>query len=365
MQDISLWDQQLQGVLTIEGPFVSLFLNTEVTSQDSPHDIELRWRALRKQAEDKGAGQASLAALDAQVDGSHKRGQGLVAISGTEEVLLTRNLSRGVRDQVEFGALPHLVPLIEWRQGHPSYVLVMADRVGADIYAVHAYRRRESVSVDGQGGPDLRRSFAEESPGHDQQRAENLWEANAAEVAEEVANIVRSQGAELIAVAGDVRAVGFLREHLPEKMRKSLLEVEGSRAGSYEEVQDDIERTLAAFEARTTDEVLDLFRTGGGQQHLAVQGVEATLDALRKAQVDTLLIAPRGDDDRLGWFAATEPSQAATERELLAGLGMEGLAQGSLEDVLVRSAYASGAKVRVVPAEQSPPEGVGAILRYS
>ncbi len=40
MQDISLWDQQLQGVLTIEGPFVSLFLNTEVTSQDSPHDSE-------------------------------------------------------------------------------------------------------------------------------------------------------------------------------------------------------------------------------------------------------------------------------------------------------------------------------------
>lgn len=364
MQDISLWDQQLQGVLSAEGPFVSLYLNTEVTSEASPHDIELRWRALRRQVEDEGAEQSALAALDAQTDGSHKRGQGLAAIANTEEVLLTRNLSRGVGDQVAFGALPHIVPLIEWRQGHPSYVLVTADRVGADIYVVQAYRRRETVSVDGESGPDIRRSFAEESPGHDQQRAENVWESNAAEVAEEVANIVRAQGIELIAVAGDVRAVGFLREHLPEKMRDSVLEVEGARANSYEDVQADLEQTLAAFEARTTEAVLDLFRSGGGQD-LAVQGLEATLDALRKAQVDTLLIVPRGEDDRVAWFAATEPSQAATDRQLLADLGVEGLAEGPLQDVLVRSAYATGARVRVVPEEQSPSEGVGATLRYS
>ncbi|MBA2274652.1 MAG: hypothetical protein H0W21_12250 [Actinobacteria bacterium] len=364
MQDISLWDQQLQGILAAEGPFVSLYLNTEVTSEASPHDIELRWRALRKQAEDKGAVQSALVALDAQIDGSHKRGQGLVAIANTEEVLLTRNLSRGVRDQIAFGALPHLAPLIEWRQGHPSYVLVLADRVGADIYVAHAYRRGETVSVDGESGPDIRSSSAEESPGHDQQRAENLWESNAAEVAGEVADIVRAQGTELIAVAGDVRAVGFLREHLPEKMRASVLEVEGARANTYEDVQKDLEQTLAAFEARTTEAVIEVFRSGGGQQHLAAEGIGATLDALRKAQVDTLLLAPRGEDDRDAWFAVSEPSQAATDRELLAGLGIEGLAQGPLQDVLVRSAYATGAKVRVVPHEQSPSEGVGAILRY-
>ncbi len=364
MQDISLWDQQLQGILAAEGPFVSLYLNTEVTSEASPHDIELRWRALRKQAEDKGAVQSALVALDAQIDGSHKRGQGLVAIANTEEVLLTRNLSRGVRDQIAFGALPHLAPLIEWRQGHPSYVLVLADRVGADIYVAHAYRRGETVSVDGESGPDIRSSSAEESPGHDQQRAENLWESNAAEVAGEVADIVRAQGTELIAVAGDVRAVGFLREHLPEKMRASVLEVEGARANTYEDVQKDLEQTLAAFEARTTEAVLDLFRSGGGQD-LAVQGLEATLDALRKAQVDTLLIAPRGEDDRVAWFAVTEPSQAATDRRLLADLGVESLAEGPLQDVLVRSAYATGARVRVVPEELSPSEGVGATLRYS
>ncbi|MDQ3783328.1 MAG: hypothetical protein M3360_00280 [Actinomycetota bacterium] len=364
MQDISLWDQQLQGVLTAEGPFVSLYLNTEVTTEASPHDIELRWRALRKQAEDKGAVEAALGALDAQAEGSHKLGQGLVAIANTEEVLLTRNLSRGVRDQVEFGALPHLVPLIEWRQGHPSYVLVLADRVGAEIHVAHAYRRSETISVDGEDGPDIRRSVAEESPGHDQQRAENLWESNAAEVAGEVANIVRAQGIELVAVAGDVRAVGFLREHLPEKMRDSVLEVEGTRANSSEDVQEDLDQTLAAFDARTTEAVLDLFRSGGGKQ-LAAQGVEATLDALRKAQVDTLLLAPGVEDDRVAWFAVAEPSQAAANRELLAGLGVEGLVQGPLQDVLVRSAYATGAKVRVVPEEESPPEGVGAILRYS
>jgi peptide subunit release factor 1 (eRF1) len=363
MQDISLWDQQLQGALAAEGPFVSLYLNTEVTSEASPHDIELRWRALRKQVEDEGAVQSALAGLDAQTDGSHKRGQGLVAIANAEEVLLTRNLSRGVRDQVEFGALPHIVPLIEWRQGHPSYVLVLADRVGAEIYVVQPYRRRETVSVDGESGPDISRSFAEESPGHDQQRAENLWESNAAEVAEEVANIVRAQGIELIAVAGDVRAVGFLREHLPEKMADSVLEVEGARANSFEGVQEDLEKTLAAFEAGTTEAALDRFRSSLGQD-LAVQGMEATLDALRKAQVDTLLIARRGDAEA-AWFAVTEPSQAATDRDLLAGLGVESLAQGPVQDVLVRAGYATGAKVRVVPEEQSPSEGVGAILRYS
>lgn len=364
MQDISLWDQQLQEALVAEGPFVSLYLNTEVTSEAARHDIELRWRALRKDAEDRGAEQSALTALDAQIDGSHKRGRGLVAVANAGNVLLTRNLRSGIRDRVEFGALPHLIPLIEWRQGHPSYVMVLADRVGAEIYIAHSYRRPETVSVDGARGPDISRSFAEESPGHDQQRAENLWESNAADVAEEVVNIVRTQGVELVAVAGDVRAVGFLREHLPDKLRNSLLEVEGARANSYDDVQEELEQTLAALEASTTEEILDRFRSSG-PQNLATEGVEATLDALRKAQVDTLLIAPRGEDDKQVWFTVTDPSQVATDRELLAGLGLEDLAVGPLHDVVVRSAYGTGAKVRVVPDEQAPSEGLGAILRYS
>jgi hypothetical protein len=59
--------------------------------------------------------------------------------------------------------------------------------------------------------------------------------------------------------------------------------------------------------------------------------------------------------------------QIGLTREELTGLGATDPQQGPLLSVLLRAALATGADVQLVPhqSEQSPDQGVGAILRYS
>jgi hypothetical protein len=88
--------------------------------------------------------------------------------------------------------------------------------------------------------------------------------------------------------------------------------------------------------------------------------------ALRKAQVQTLLITTAADQDATLFFGP-EPSQLAMTASELADLGVDAPQAGPAVDVLLRAAVGTGADVEVVPheMEQSPRGGVGAVLRYA
>jgi hypothetical protein len=60
-------------------------------------------------------------------------------------------------------------------------------------------------------------------------------------VADQVASLADKTAARLIVVAGDVRALQLLREHLPERTAELLREVDGSRApgSGLDEIADD------------------------------------------------------------------------------------------------------------------------------
>jgi hypothetical protein len=94
--------------------------------------------------------------------------------------------------------------------------------------------------------------------------------------------------------------------------------------------------------------------------------VQQTLDALRRAQVDVLLLTEDLDASQSAWFGH-EPTSVGTTREELEGVDGENAQEAPLEDVLMRAALGTGAEIRWVTAgiEQSPRQGVGAILRYT
>lgn len=103
-----------------------------------------------------------------------------------------------------------------------------------------------------------------------------------------------------------------------------------------------------------------------GQRDRAVQGIEDTVAALLRAQVDTLLLDPTRTADRTLWFDPAQPAVAATSREDLAGLGVEHPEQDRLDSVLIRSCWATDADLLTLSAVQLDlSAGVGAILRYS
>ena len=356
-------------------PFVTVYLGTEAAVEQAAQQSELRWKTLRRQLEEAGAPPEALAAIDPLVPDAHQRGRTLAVVADATGTRLVRNEPEPpARDAGWVATLPRVGPVIEWAQTAVPHLVVLADRAGADIVA---FTRRAdasgagdapvlSIGEDGGDDPLLRKT----PPGgwsqrRYQNRAENLWEQNAKAVADQVASVVDETGARLVVVAGDVRALQLLREHLPAPTAELLREVDGSRApgSGLDEVADDVVKLAASVAAEDTVEILRQFRQERGQNDLAVQGVSATIGALAAARVDTLLIHDDPDDDRTAWFGP-EPGMVAETATTLSDMGVDQPQDARLVDVAIRAAFATGAAVRIIPSVGSVQDGIGAILRF-
>ena len=365
MNDLS-FIKVLQNISQENGPFVSVYLGTETRDETGVDELRLRWRGLRETVAEQ-ASEKVLGAIDKIVDGSHRQGNGLVAIASGDEILLRRYLRRAIPDCVKFGALPHLLPLFEWGQDNPRHIVLLADRVGAEIYVVHPDREVEEQTVEGDK-PDIgRTSRGGGSQPRFQRGATKAWRDNAKLVGEELGEIAEREDIDIILVAGDVQAVHFLKENMPLHGDYIFQEIDGSRQLQLDDIDEELDKALAGYTAQSIDALLEKFVEERGQKDLAVEGIEGTLDALRMAQVDRLLIRDGGVDGTAN-FARGNASQAALSGGPLAELGIDDVDQADATDVLVGGAIASGAKVSVIPdlsEAHGPAQGVGAILRYT
>ena len=357
------------------GPFVTVYLGTEAAVEQAAQQNEIRWKNLRRRLEQDGAPAEALSAIDALVPDAHRLGRTLAVVAdGTGARVVRHEPDPPARDAGWVAALPRVGPLVEWAQSAVPHLVVLADRAGADIVA---FTRRADgigageapvISVGEETGddPGLRKTH----PGgwsqrRYQRRAENQWEDNAREVADQVAALADETGARLVVVAGDVRALQLLREHLPERTAELLREVDGSRApgSGLDEIADDVVKLAATVVAEDTVEILRQFKQERGQGDLAVEGAKGTIEALAAARVDTLLVHDDPDDDRTAWFGP-EPGMVGQAEETVAGLGATEPQQARLVDVAIRAAFSTGAAVRIVPSAGSVKEGIGAILRF-
>ena len=372
---------EIAAVFDGGAPFVTVYLATEAAVEQATQQSELRWKTLRRELSAAGAPEETLSAIDPLVPDAHQEGRTLAVIGDASGVRLVRHEPEPpARDAGWVAPLPRVGPLLEWAQGAVPHLVVLADRAGADIVA---FSRRAaasgaggaadvvSVGEDTGADPELRKS----NPGgwsqrRYQNRAENLWEHNAKAVADQVASLVDETGARLVVVTGDVRALQFLRDHLPQPVLDILREVEGSRGpgaadAGLDHIADEVVKLVATVAAEDTVEFLRQFKQEKGQHDLAAQGVRATLAALAAARVDTLLIHDDPDDDRTAWFGPEPGMVGETEAAITElGTGAGAPQQARLVDVAIRAAFTSGAAVRVIPSLGSVQDGIGAILRF-
>ncbi len=359
---------EIETLISSPGPFVSVYLNTEGNREQAAKEISLRWRALRTEAEKRGAPKSDLEAIDDVVGNAQREGDGLVAFAAEGRIVHLDHLSTPVDDAIAFGHAPHLVPYLEWRQDNPTHIVALVDRTGAEIHVVSPWRPDWTGEVDGWEWPVTRVSPGGWSQRRLQQRAENLWDENAGQVAERLVAIAAQESAELVVLAGDVRAVGFLRKNLPERFEPVVHELGGTEAYSVDEIAEEVRKAVAAYAAQNTERTLERFREELGQDDLAVEGWDETFAALREAKVDTLLVT-RGPEDGRAVFAASDPRQAAVAEGTLSEMGFAGAVVAALApDVAVRAALAGGSRILVIPslsAEFTPKQGVGALLRFA
>jgi hypothetical protein len=167
-------------------------------------------------------------------------------------------------------------------------------------------------------------------------------------------------------VAGDVREVQLLEEHLPPRVAALIEHAPGGRAddGSDAETEEWVHRWVATAESRTTVALLERFREERGQRDRAVEGPEATLRALTNHQVATLLVHDDWDDARRAFFArGCVPASTDRADPVLDNAGT--IRDGRVVDVAIGAALSTGADIRMVPAHGGPAERIGALLRWT
>ncbi len=360
----------LASAYAAPGPFATAYLDTTSAVEGAAARIAARWRARREELSAAGADDATLDAMGEAAGRDHGDGDGQVLVGCQGRLLLDVRLPAPPRrETTTFGPLPDVLPMIAQLADVVPYVLVVADRAGADITA-YGEHGDPSEERHVQGGTfDIRKV----KPGDwaakkYQQRAENLWQTNAKQVAEQVAGLAAVVRARIIVAAGDVRALGYLRDSLPRPAREILHEVdEGGRAAGASETSlaEHVRRLVAETAVRDTMAVVEEFEQERGQHDRAVEGLANTVAALRRAQVQTVVVGDGLADDAT-LHVGTEPVQLAVDRQELLDLGADSITTAPAATAVLRAAVGTGADLVLVPGGQIVlADGVGAVLRYA
>jgi release factor family 2 len=352
------------------GEFLSVLLTTDPAVENAAHRSEKRWKTLRSDLEHRGIPEEILSAVDPFVPEAHLHGPQLgvvVSTSGARHIEHGGDRTEATEhDEGRWGWAPWLFPILSWRQATVPHLVVLIDRSGADLFAFRREGAALHEEVDPPGEPLKRAKPGGWSQRRYQQRAENSWERGAGDVAKELVRLIERFEPRIVVVAGDVRAVQFLREALPKEMDELVRVVSGERPnpdGSGGIPQDEVDELVAEVVERDTVELLAKFEEELGQGDLAVEGPAAVVEALEKAQVEALLIRDEPNDERTVWIGP-EPVHIGIARDRIEAMGVEDPHEARLLDAAVRAAIGTSARIRLLADGPGPREGVGAILRW-
>ena len=282
-----------------DGPYLSVYLDVSRDTEEAARAIDARWRAAADRLLDRGAPQQLLAEVaDRMLALTGVAGSaGRMVVAAREQILVDEVVPCpehvGV---VDWGPLPDVTGWLADIESARSVLLVLADRAGADLELYDAWPGRpvERRTVQGETLHLTKVPAGDWAHKEYQRRTEEVWRGNAREVAAEVDRQVRS-GAQLVAVAGDVRARTEIEHAVGEATRAHLVELEhGSRApGSSRE---SLEKALrGAVRETIIQEKLAVIRElqeHAGRGDRVALGVSDVLDKLVLGQVDRLLVTP-------------------------------------------------------------------------
>lgn len=347
------------------GPFASVYVQLEPHEADADHRLDVRWRQLRDELAESGAPTDVLRSLDSALAAHEQRDGGsiaLIATAGEEPMVETLGPTLH-RSAAAWAPLPVLQPIMAARQRAVPHVLVLVDRTGADIIGVAGDREVGRTEVQGDSSPIEKNAPGGWSQPRYQRRAETSWEENAAQVADEVAEVVQQVEPRFVAVGGDVRMLGLLRDALRPEIAELVREIGGTRHpdGSTDAAAIDLTRLVDTAAAEITVAVLRETRAQIAAQGNAVRGADEVIPALAAGQVAALSIHEDPDDTRTAWFGP-EPMQVGLSRSDLEAMGVQDAFEGRVLDVAVRAALGSSAAIHVVPETTGD---ISALLRWT
>ncbi len=356
----------LKGLLEPLRATVTTYLPARSNLADPATPLHIHWSNLRRSLAADGAGEADLAAIDVTATEAEHGGDTNVAIAADGVLQAVGFITERIVGP--FGAtevIPAILPLLDWEQSRIPHLVVVADRTGADMIAISPQYEDTGTTVTGDDEYIHRGAPGGWSQRRFQQRAENLWERNAKDVAAEVDRLAASINARTIIVAGDGRAVGFLRQHLSSRSVDLVRNIDGARVEwSIDQIAADTVTQVATVAAEDLRQHMKDFTEALGTGH-AVDGPDAVFQALRRATAARLYVVDDTYGDRVRGWTSSDPAHIYPDTNP-PDVGVE-LHQAPLNDIALRSAILTGADIVVVPAAgpNAPTGGLGALLRNS
>jgi hypothetical protein len=358
----------LRPAAELHGDVVTAYIDVSRTSETGAREVETRLSNLVRELGRAGVDNATVDAVTERL--SRPTGHGgdasrvVVARHGTVATDLV--VGDGVADHHHVGPVAHLVRLARALADTVRYVLVRVDHAGADITVSDTLGLDERELVS-EGDHDVLHKVPGGGWSHRrfQARAEDSWDRNADTVAKDLDTVVREEQPDLVLLTGDPRGIARLRETVSGQVIERLEVLEhGSRAegASDERLDEEVAAAVQRCRTRRIDEVLD--RLGPADAPKAI-GVGETLEALRRGEVETLVLLDGALDDRQA-FAGPSPLLLATDPGELTALGVQDPQPDRLDELLLRAALGQDAGLLPLHAPVgSLPDGVGAVLRFS
>jgi hypothetical protein len=364
----------LEQVFSAPGPYATVCADVTHTTENADTEVELRVRGISEELAAAGAPGGVVESVRAQLlqanDGGEiatLRGRALV-VAADGSVVLDEALADVPRDPVaRWSPHPDLLPVLRQLAGRVPHVVVVADRVGADLsVATTPGRPTDEETVEGDTFHMRKVKVGGWAHNTYMHTAENQWEENAGQVADHLHRLVTGSGAQFVLVAGDVRARQLIADKASKEVGDILISMEeGGRAAGADRAP--IERRalelVAEYEGHGQAGAVEQVQAASAHG-LAVTGTASVVEALRKAQVETLVLADQADDEQL--LVGTDPLQIGLDEADMTALGVSDAQRVPVDQALLRAAVGSDAAV-VVVRRSAMPDGVSvaAVLRYT
>ncbi|TQM03127.1 Vms1/Ankzf1 family peptidyl-tRNA hydrolase [Pseudonocardia kunmingensis] len=356
------------------GPFATVYLDASHDTDDAARALALRWAEARASLAEQGADAATLDALAAAVDAAPpavgRAGRVLVARGG--EVVLDRTLPEPPqRPTCRWGPLPDLLPVLVEQPEPVTAVVVRVDETGGEVFVAGPDAGPDRVE-DVQGSEYLVHKVRGGGWSHlaMQERVEESWRRNTAEVAERVDRHVSATGASVLVVAGEPRSRSRLVDALGERSASIAVQVDHSGGATGDDLAAAVAEAVQDVVTAHRRALLERYEQAAGRPDgLAVQGIRDVLAALRAEAVDTLLLDAGATRDTTVWISDA-PAQVAEAAEDLRATGSEPTGEVAVDAALLRAAAGTGAGFVAIGGGRTGlvghplEDGVGALLRY-
>ena len=364
----------LGSVFSAPGPYATVCADVTHTTETADTELELRVRAISEELTTHGAPEPVVQAVRNQLLEANEggqlatlRGRALI-VAADGAVVLDEALADAPREPVSsWSPDPDLMPVLRQLAGRVPHVVVIADRVGADVLVASGTGQQvETRQVDGDTFHMRKVQVGGWAHNTYMHTAENQWEQNAGQVARELHDVVTRDGSRFVLLAGDVRARQLIADKASQEVGAVLVTMDGGgrAAGADRSVIDArAVELIAENEAAESAQVLEQIESAAAHS-LAVTGTGLVVEALRKAQVETLVLADRSDGEQL-WAGPGPLELGMTEAEVT-GLGVTDAQQVPADLAMLRAAVGSDARAVVVPRSAMPGNiPVAAVLRYT